>query len=441
MLSFCHGTVYGWLAPVQPLLQSADSPLGGGPMTEDAAATAGSLVSAAAVVAVPLFTHLGTSGSRRLAGCLAALPLLPGWLLVAFARSQPALFAGRLLAGLACGAASSMMLFVNEVAQDQVRGELCTFGNLLFNAGVLFAYVVGSCVPYAAFGLACLGAALVYLAGLCVLPESPYHLVKLGRTAEARRALRWYRGGSRDVEEELARMRRRVSEAEPVRWSTVVKAFSEPGAVRALLIGAALCVNAHFCGLFAIISYSVRIFQESGASMSPYGATILVGALRFASVYVAGLVVDRAGRRVLLVASNATMAASLVVLGGYLYAREASPQLGHGWLPVACTCVYIVSMSLGVGSLTFVIITELFSFRIRTVATTVCHCMLSFNVFVVVKTFPALKGALALHGCFWLYAGVCAAGVLLAYFWVPETSNRSLEAIQAQLRGDRNTAK
>ncbi|KAJ8885781.1 hypothetical protein PR048_011981 [Dryococelus australis] len=436
MQSFCHGTNYGWLAPVQPLLLSTDNPVGEWPMTEEDTSMAGSIISIAACLAVPAFTHLGNTGSRKMAGYLAWLPLLPGWLLIVFARSQNMLLVGRFVAGLNCGSTASMMLLVNEISEDSIRGELCTFGNLFFNAGVLFSYVVGSYFSYRTFGLACLGASLIFLTGFYFIPESPYYLMELGKTSEAKKSLQWYWGKNNpNIEEELGKILKRINEIEPLRWSNIVEAFSAPGAVKSLFIGIALCINAHFCGLTAIISYSVKIFQESGTNMSPYGATILVGALRFASIYFTGIVVDRVGRKVLLIASNVIMTVSLLVLGGYFFIRQTSDVGGYGWVPVVCICTFIISVSFGVGSLTFVMVTELFSFKIRSVATMICHCLLSFNVFVVVRTFPVMKDTLTLPGCYWFYASVCAVGVLFAYFCVPETKNRSLESIQAQISG------
>nr|CAD7452494.1 unnamed protein product [Timema tahoe] len=438
VLAIAQGNVIGWLAPTLPLLQSKDTPIGTEPMTHDVASWVGSTVCLGAVAAIPIFSQLANKRSRKMTGYLAGIPLLPSWLLITYARTECMLYIARLLAGVTCGAVTVVMpLFVNEIAEDSIRGELGTFIALLFNFGVFFSFVVGSCVSYQALGHISFLLSVAYLVGFTFLPESPYYLLCQSNLSGARKSLEWYRGGKRpDIETELTKMSDRLRESERNRsYSSMREAFFTRSAMKGLIIGVGVCADMQLCGLFAILSYTVDIFEESGSDVSPYVATVLIAVLRILAVYASSSMVDVVGRRLLMVASNASMTFCLLVLGGYFYLSQSMDVVGLCWIPVVTLSLYIVTMSVGPASLGFLIVSEIFSPRVKPLTTTICLLTYWILMFVVIKSFTDLKILLGTHGCYWLYAAFCAVGTVFCHACVPETRNRSLESILEELGG------
>ncbi|XP_063230218.1 facilitated trehalose transporter Tret1-like [Bacillus rossius redtenbacheri] len=434
LLPFAQGAVAGWPSPMLPLLQSPASPLDGGPLTDEEASRVGSLTCVAALLAVPVFSHLATRGSRKVAGYLAAAPLLPSWLAVALGSTRTSLYLARLAAGVCCAGGTVVVpLFLAEVAHDSVRGALSTISVLFFNSGILFVYCAGSSLGYRALAWACLALAPLFAAGFALVPESPVYLVSRGRTAAAVRAVMGLQAvGPERAGEVVGRLQGR-SHVE----AGLLEVLSTRATLRGLAVGLGLCLNQQMSGLFAVLSYTVSIFQDAGTSLSPYTATMLVGALQILGTCLSTALVDRAGRRALLVGSNCCMAACLGCLGGYLYLARGAEVARFTWVPVAAVLGFILAVSVGPGALCFLVVSEVFSERARAAATTLCLCVLWALMFLVGRTFSAVSLLVGAHGCFWLFAACSAAGAVFAATCVPETRNRSLESILRELGGGR----
>ncbi|XP_063242168.1 facilitated trehalose transporter Tret1-2 homolog [Bacillus rossius redtenbacheri] len=427
LAAFANGAVVGWPSPALAALQSDASPVGVAPMTDDAASWLGSLMCLGSLVAAPAYGRLCSRHSRKTTGYLVALQGVVGWALVATATSEATLFFGRFMLGVA-GAGATMLCpqYVAETAEPEVRGTLCSFLALFGNCGVLFAYALGSVLPYQQFCLCCLATFVAFALAFAPLPESPVYLAAAGRHVEALRALEWLRvsGGLP------------APDVTPRAASSLKDVLSRRGTRRALLVGVGLMVNNQLSGILAVVSYAGAIFRESGGELSPQLSTVLVGALQLFGVYLTSYLVDRAGRKALLMASNAVAAASLLLLGLYFNLRARGVDVsGFGWAPVACLCAYVVGVALGVGSVPFVVISEIFPPEAKGFATAVCICVLNGLAFLVARFFLPLARALGMDGCYWLCASCCVASVFFCHFVVPETKNRSLEKIIEELNG------
>nr|CAD7461952.1 unnamed protein product [Timema tahoe] len=390
ILPFAQGTVVGWPSTTLPLLQSEDNPIGSTPMTEEDASWIGSLICIGAILSVPVFSYLVNNQSRKMAGYIAAMPLIPSWLLVIFANSKNMLHSARFIAGLSCGGGTVVIpLFVAEISEDSVRGALSTLTVLFFNGGILFAYCAGSYFRFHSLACICLTLVILFIVCFYFVPESPVFLMSRNRQNEAARSLRWLRGDDQGaISTEIAKLRRISQEnRERMEAMGLKEALLSRATIKGLTIGLGLCLNQQLSGLYAVLVYTVNIFQESGSSVSPYVATILVGILQIFGSYIASLLVDRAGRRVLLVFSNLCMTTCLGCLGSYFYLKQSTDVSAYGWVPVVSLSTFIVAVSVGPGALFFLIVSEVFSERVRNIATTLCVCSLWLLMFLVGKFF------------------------------------------------------
>nr|CAD7464007.1 unnamed protein product [Timema tahoe] len=441
LLAFTQGNVVGWVSPSLPFLQSDHSPLAGGPISDESASWVGSIACLGGLAAVPIFTYLSTRHSRKVTGYLAGVLLVPSWLIILYTDSERSLFAARFIAGLSWGGGVILVsLFISEVAEDSLRGRLGTYIAVFSNGGLLFTYILGSCVSYRTLCFFSLTVVALFIVLFALIPESPYYLVYKGNIDQAKTSLKWLRGENEElVELEIERLSERVAK---LKINYPNKSFLEtlflPGVLKGLLIGVGLFANLNLCGFMAVLSYSVNIFEESGSSVSPYVAAVIIAALRLGASYTSSLLVDRVGRKVLLIGSNAVMAVCLSALGGYFYLRQSIDMRQYGILLVVSLSVYIIALSLGVSTLPYLILHEILPVEARSLATITCQCVLWLFSFLVIKYFQSFKDILEIHGCYWFYATCCTVFTLFCYLCVPETKNRSLESILQGLSGGNN---
>jgi SP family facilitated glucose transporter-like MFS transporter 8 len=419
-----------------PVLQSDDSPIGG-PISNEVGSWLGSLMCLGGLIATPLYLFISDRCSRKTTGYLVAVPFIISWILIIVGNSIIILCIARFIGGMGSGAIIVFAsLYVSETAQDTIRGALGSYLTLFTNAGVLFAYIVGSHVSYYTFAYTVLLIPILYIVGLIWLPETPNYLVNRGDYTEAERSLRWLRGkNDRLIETELTKLISFVRE----RTGTprLKDMLSAAGTRRALIIGIALAANLQFSGIFAVLSYTVNIFQEAGSDLSPNDSTILIGALQLAGSYASSLLIDKAGRKVLLLISNICMAICLAALGGYFYFKYQGADVGKfGWLPVSSLSVYIVAVALGVAPITFLMVSEIFEPQVKGRAITIIISIMWLLTFLIGKFYTNLSDLFGIHGCYWFFSACCVIGAIFTIISVPETKNRSYESILLELKGD-----
>lgn len=185
---------------------------------------------------------------------------------------------------------------------------------------------------------------------------------------------------------------------------------------------------------FSILCQDAK--TDIGASMS----TILIGVMQVVATFVSTLVVDRLGRRILLLASGIVMALSTTAIGVYFYLKDQNEDSVEnlGWLPVASLCIFMIMFSIGYGPVPWLMMGELFATDIKGFAGSIAGTTNWVLAFIVTKTFKNLNDGLGNGGTFWLFAGVTLVGVIFVFLAVPETKGKSLNEIQQELAGNRN---
>jgi len=338
------------------------------------------------------------------------------------------LAAGRVLVGLAIGVCSyTAPLYISEISPPRSRGALVSLNQLLITLGILVSYLADYALAGGEhwrwmFGLAAIPAAILGI-GMFFLPESPRWLVSRGKKHKALEVLRTLRS----EEEATAELRLIESHdhGQEVRWTELFQLQYRP----ALIVGIGLAIFQQITGINTIIYYAPTIFQLAGFNSAAQSilATAGVGLVNVLLTIVAVRLLDRTGRRPLLLIGIAGMIASLAALGLVFLLGSRSASLG--WLAVGSVMLYVASFAISLGPVFWLLISEIYALRIRGVAMgVVTMTNWAFNLLVAL-TFLLLVENLGPALTFWGYALVSVASWIFAWRLVPETKGRTLEEI------------
>jgi len=292
------------------------------------------------------------------------------------------------------------------------------------------------------------------------MPESPLWLMsKYGRSSQVVDALRKLRSDSSDIETELKEMEDNADKSKENSGFSMGQ-LARPDIYKPFIIANALMFFQQFSGINAVLFYLKTIFEDSGSSMDPMVSTCIVCAAMVIATIGGGLITDRLGRKVLLLASGVGHVVTLGVMGYYYYQKmhsgsdtttvttiasvmveQSAESVGGGggaslgWLPVVCLVVFVVSFSLGFGPIPWMIVAEITpSHAIGAVSATGT----AFNwlcAFIVTKQFESIQKSLQSYGAFWMFAAIQVVAVLFTIFFVPETKGRSLEEMSRIFMG------
>jgi sugar porter (SP) family MFS transporter len=352
----------------------------------------------------------------------------------------------RMLGGVAIGLASSLSpMYISEAAPAAMRGKLVSINQLTIVIGILLAQLVNWVIvlglPKNAaeefilnswygrqgwrwmFGVTAVPS-LLFLIGMFFVPESPRWLAKNGRHEEARRLLARV-GGDKYAAEALA-------DIEDTLQNEIARVdfrdLWEPGVRKVLLLGVVLAVFQQWCGINVIFNYAEEVFAAAGYRVSDIMFNIVVtGAVNLIFTFVAIAMVDRVGRRLLMLIGAAGLAAIYTLLGGFYFTGTQGVHV----LTLVVAAIGCYGMSLA--PVTWVIISEIFPNRIRGAAMSVAVTSLWIACFVLTFTFPSLNRGLGPAVTFWIYAAVCVGGFLFIKLLLPETKGKTLEEIEREL--------
>jgi sugar porter (SP) family MFS transporter len=273
------------------------------------------------------------------------------------------------------------------------------------------------------FGLTAVPSLLFFL-GMFAVPESPRWLAKSGQPDLAREVLTKVGGADYaaaalgEIESTL------VDETEAVRFRELL----DPKLTGVLVLGVVLAVFQQCCGINVIFNYAEEIFQAAGYDISDVLKNIAwTGSVNFVFTLVALGVVDRAGRKPLMLAGSAGLAVIYLAMGYCYWAHVHGPVM----LLLVLAAIGCYGMSLA--PVVWVVISEIFPNRIRGAAMAVAVTSLWIACFILTYTFPLLNKRLGPGGTFWLYSAVCVAGFVFILLRLPETKGKTLEEIEREL--------
>ena len=355
----------------------------------------------------------------------------------------------RIVGGVAIGLSSNIApLYIAEVSPAAHRGRLVSLNQFAVVVGILLAQItnwqIAREVPahlspeillnswnvqrgWRWMFTAVAVPSVIFLAACLRIPESPRWLIGRGRTSEALQVLRRI-GGSvyADLESKSIHGALRLEESESASRAGSWRSLLQPGMRKVLLVGIALAVLQQWSGINVLFNYAEEIFSAAGLGTSHIFLDIAVtGTINLVSTVIAMLIVDRIGRRPLMLFGCCGIALSHLLVGmAYGAGLHGIPIL----LLVLCA---IACYAMTLAPLTWVLIAEIFPNRIRSFGVSSAVAALWVASFVLTYSFPFLQRSVGSSGTFFTYGGICLAGAVFVFFYVGETRGQTLEQIEA----------
>ncbi|QKJ31251.1 sugar porter family MFS transporter [Mucilaginibacter mali] len=336
----------------------------------------------------------------------------------------------RFAAGIGVGMASMLCpMYIAEVSPAKVRGRNVAINQLTVVIGILVTnlvdYLLADHGPDAwrwMFGLGVVPS-LVFLVGVIWLPESPRWLLKDGQVDKAKAVLNKI-GSAEFAENTTAAIQKSLTGNQKVSYSTVFQKSVRP----AVTVGIILAVFQQFCGINVVFNYTSTIFESVGANLNrQLFETVSIGAVNLIFTILAMWLVDRLGRRPLMLIGSLGLSILYIVLAFAL--QNHYPAYMVSVFVLLAISIYALSLA----PVTWVLISEIFPNKIRGAASSVAIVSLWGAYFILVFTFPILAKKLGTYGPFYLYAGICLLGFLFVVGKVKETKGQTLEELEDNL--------
>ena len=370
-------------------------------------------------------------GRRRVLFFCAILFAVSG-ILSAIPQNFVQFIAARVLSGVAIGVSSMICpVYIAEIAPPQWRGRLGSLFQLGIVTGIFVTLFINGWIQRpadaawnTAYGWRWMLAAesipaLLFLGLLIPIPESPRWLVQAGREAEARVILERV-GGETHASDEIAAVKEVLAQEVGSFGELFSRRYRLP-----LVIAFVLMIGSQLSGINAIMYYSTEIFKTAtGNADAAFTSSIWIGLINFVATFIAIGLVDKAGRKPLLLIGNAIQVVALATVG-FIYNRDPhSPAL------LVFVILYTAAFAMAMGPLPWIVCSEIFPAKLRGRAMSVATFCIWSACLLVAQTFPWLLKHLGAAQTFWIY-GACSA-VTLGFVWLllPETRGRTLEDIE-----------
>jgi sugar porter (SP) family MFS transporter len=386
---------------------------------------------AGAFVAGRLSDALG----RRKLILLTAATFIIGIVGCTLAPDAPVLVAFRVVIGLGVGSASVVVpLYIGEIVPPAVRGGLVSLNQLAITVGILvselIAYFLSASGQWRTMILIAVIPSAVLLLGMLFQPESPAWLVEHKREDDARAIMHKARGPEDDVDGEIQEIKTVAEKREGA------GALLDQAIRPALVIGIALAVIQQVTGINTVIYYAPTLLESAGlGSHGAIGATVIVGAINVLLTIVALRLLDRVGRRPLLLGGTLGMIVGLIVLGAAFVGQGDHVSTGHAAVAIAALCLFVGSFAIGLGPVFWLLIAEIYPLRVRGSAMSLAGVANWLANFVVAISYLSILSAIGKPATFWILAGLSVLSYVFMRMRVPETKGRPLTEIEADMRG------
>lgn len=409
------------------------------------------------------------------------MSLFIGWTLLMAASQAWQLYVGRFLLGLGAGLEITISpVYIHETTRADLRDICGSFPQVMTALGIVICYFMGRSLAWNWLSIAALIFLIPFTFGLYYIPESPPWLVYNDEEDLAFRSMSQIRGDDYDATKEIGHIKEilalhkndlqalvaldnDIQDEAPEKFQ--FRDIFNKSVLHPFLVILVLMFLLQFSGQGAITFYTVQIFKDACSVVNPKNCALIIGLTYFVSAILSLILKNLIGRRILMLISSLGMAVSQIALGAYFYflAQQISENsefckyvdvintnlsehnvtiheplqdlVNISWVPLPLLMVFTVAFNLGLGSLTWVVATEVLPVRSRGWTQTIANVTSNFCWFLVTKTFKDIQDELGLSAPFFFYGSVCIFGFFFIYIFLPETRGKSYEETAQSFEG------
>ncbi|CAG9861689.1 unnamed protein product [Phyllotreta striolata] len=439
LLIVSYGASTAWPSPVLTKLSinSTDTdinPLGRPITTAEVSMLAGipTFTNTLGMLLMPMLSEF--IGRKRYLLLLGVIMLLSGVGLGFSSGSVALMIVARCLFGF-CGCNIVISIYLVEICEDHNRGKFGCYLGIFNQIGHLFGYVTGPFFSIKVFSLIIISPVLLFIFIFLAMPESPVYLLKNGKEKECKSALWKLRSNKTEEEIELDLMKLKES-LKNERQGKIADLFKKRENFLAMILSFLPLLIKFSSGVTTIFTFLAPFFDQAGTSLSGDTVAIIVAVVKITFFILASFIIERFGRRKLLILSSTGTAIPLFTIGIYFYLQSinSSVLVNIQWLPLASLLLTVCLFGIGLGPIAQIVLSELPSAELRAVSISVVHSTGNVVAFALASSYPIVSESLGTQWCVWWFSMNCIVGAILMYFFLPETKGKSFVEIQNMLK-------
>ncbi|XP_044261730.1 facilitated trehalose transporter Tret1-like [Tribolium madens] len=430
LILISEGMQYGWSSPVMPILESNNTPV---KLNADDSAwleTTFLLSGPLALLVTPILVDkVGRHKTILLISCMSII----GWILIGAATRVQILYVARFLLGVVSDIMyTTVPMYISEIADKEIRGFLNGILYVMFYSGFIIIYAVAPLTPFYVPSIVSAGILFLQIITFWVMPESPYFFAKNQRYDSAMKSLKRLRMKDNcNIEfEEIVKFTK-TSEIK----SNIKETIFKKSTLKVFAWVTILVTAQHFCG-FTIITMNIyTILEEAGSIyLDSYTTEILFASLMLVAMCVFCKVIDKFGRKMLLILSCTLTGINLLGLAIYFHVKNLGYHVDYfSWVPLVFIMFYALTYNIGLGMVPKILISELYSIRIKSIGMALGGGTFELSASLSILFYKYITSVWEMHIFFYIFTGTAFATALFTILIIPETKGKSLEEIQVML--------
>ncbi|XP_019874434.2 facilitated trehalose transporter Tret1-like [Aethina tumida] len=430
------GMHYGWPSPSLPVLQSPDSPM---PITSEQGSIIITILEYGNIVGCIVGAFIVDRIGRKNTILLTSPLFFVCWIMLAQFISIYFMMSARFLAGLSGGIICTVApMYLGEISQPEIRGLLSSLIQVLHILGQLVFNIFGNLLGIDVAAYICAVVPVLQFVTFVCMPESPYYLIMKNRHSDAEKSLHKFNNGV-EVENTLKEIVNSFKEEKASKIS-VFEIITDPANRKAVYITFGLRFFQQATGITAISFYVKTILIDVNTGLSPSTISIIYFMLQLMVCSLNSTLIDKTGRKPLLIFSFIGTGIANAVLSIYFYfsATVDFSETYYKFIPVIGILIYVLIFNIGLASTPVVLLGEFFNTRVKAIAMASADIFFSILIIIVSFFFQFTKDYVGLYIPFAVFSILAIFGFLFVYYCIPETKGMSLEKIQLYLRGITN---